>query len=157
LIDALLPLIQDKKINKNMRVFPVFRNSYLKNDTKFIMQQLFNYFSCYSKLFPIEWNYQMKRGDEKKYILNKTTGISGILFAYPTIYAYCMYHNNYKRDFLCELLEKLKIKNFNFSSDKYAGGSKSTQNQLADDILSTLFSEEEIKLYRENYFEKISL
>ncbi|MEB9844370.1 hypothetical protein COD82_19170 [Bacillus cereus] len=154
-IDALLPLIQEKNFKslKSMRVFPIFRNAYVRNDTKFIMQQLFNYFSCFSKLFPIEWDYQMKRGDKVRFILNKTTGISGILFAYPTIFAYCMYHDNYKKDFICELLEKLKSAEFDFSSDTYSGGSKSTQNKLADDILNVIFDNDEIELYRKYYLD----
>jgi DGQHR domain-containing protein len=138
-IDALLPLLEERNMNSENKIMPVFSKYYKNKDSKTIMRYLFNYFKCFKEIFPDEWNYKSNTSDSKRYILNKTTGISGILFAFPTIFAYMKLKGDTSYEFLQDLIFRLKTNNFDFSSEKYGGGSKSIQNTLADDILDTIF------------------
>jgi hypothetical protein len=52
---------------------------------------------------------------------------------------------------LVNLVEKLKNKGLEFTSDKYKGGSKQTQKDLAIDILETLFFDYEIVKYQKRF------
>lgn len=157
LVDSIMPLIEDKKIKfnelnyKSNLLIPIFRKCYLENDTGYIMKNLYNYFRAFKYVFPEEWNYKLNRSDKKKYILNKTTGIGAILIAYPTIYCYLYSEHDYSYEMLVKLIEKLKNKGLEFTSDKYKGGSKQTQKDLAIDILQTLFFDDEMVNYQKNF------
>ncbi|EFI64692.1 MULTISPECIES: DGQHR domain-containing protein [Bacillus cereus group] len=159
-IDALLPLIEDKQIRRTIRsedllLFPVFRENYLQKDSKMIIKNLYNYFKVVKEIFPEEWDYGYKQSDKRKYILNKTTGISGLLFAYCTIYAYLDFYNDFTYNRVKSLISKLRTKGMDFTSEKYGGGSKQTQKRFAEDILNNLFSKEEIIKYRSNFINKV--
>ncbi|WP_394899948.1 DGQHR domain-containing protein [Clostridium butyricum] len=161
LVDSILPLIEDKDLKfdnldyrKNL-IIPVFRKYFLKSDTSYIMKNLYNYFKAFKHVFPDEWNYKLKRSDETKYILNKTTGIGAILMAYPSIYCYLFSIKDYSYEKLVELIEKVKCNGVEFSSNKYKGGSKQTQKDLAIDILENMFYKDRIIEYQKKFIDEL--
>jgi len=149
-IDALSPLFSLKtRYSKNTRQFPIFYREYINKSYSEIMQKLFDYFTLFEKYFKNEWNYITVRKDDVRYILNKTTGITGLLIAYPVIYKSLLEEGEYDSQKLEIYIKRLKENHFDFSSDKYPGGSSSNQNKLADNLLETLFSKNEISELKE--------
>lgn len=163
LIDSILPLIEDKNIKfdysdyKKNLLIPIFRHEYLEKNNKHIMNNLYNYFKAFKSVFPKEWSSMGEGKNNVKYILNKTTGIGGILIAYPTIYCYLNNINDYSYKIVESLIMILKNNNFQFTSDKYKGGSKQTQKDLAIDILEMIFNKDEKIKYQENFIKKMNI
>lgn len=156
MIESLVPLMKKKniKISKEFTdnmILPIFLREFNKKNSKKIIKQLYDYFKCFKEIFPEEWEYEMKNGDKNKYILNKTTGITGILIAYTTIYCYQYYNSDFSYRNLYSLISKLKEKDMDFSSQAYIGGSKQLQKNLAVNIILKIFNKEEIVEFRNNF------
>lgn len=153
-IDALLPLIaKPQRLVSDNILIPVLRETYLKKDDKDIIKKLYDYFKAFKEIFFIEWNYETHLTDKIKYILTKSTGISGLFFAYPTFYCYLHAKQDFQFSTIYSLIEKLKAKNFDFSSKKYGGGGVQVQRQLCNDMLAIIFEGQNIASMRREYIE----
>ena len=155
MIDGILPMFTSKKgkyrkvgeLSSNLEM-PVFYNNYLEKDSKYIVQNLFDYFDLVKKYFYQYWNV------DNGSILIKTTGIIGLMMAYPSIYAYLIvvYGDDlrrYKKE-MSLLFENMKD-NFVPIVSNYTGGGKQVQKRFAVDLLSALFNVEELIEIREKY------
>lgn len=149
-IDAFMTLIQEKdlkveKIYSNNFILPVFRQYYLDGNTKAVIKHLYDYFKSFKELFNEEWEFTKPTyQSDKKFILNKSTGISALIYAFPIIYVYLKQSGNVTYHDFYSLLYCLKQKNFDFSSEKYSGGGKQLQRNLAENILNTIFDQDQI-------------
>lgn len=159
MIEAIVPLIKEKNISFNdaeeiNKVLPVLNEEFKKQDSKIIIKFLYDYFKCFKEVFPYEWEYNVRQNDIKKYILNKTTGISGILMAFSNVYSYQNYINDFSYNTLVILIEKL-VGKIDFTSEIYKGGSKDIQKKLANDISKILFKTDDLYKYRYQMIQKL--
>lgn len=158
MIDAVLPMLNLKKgkykratdLRTNLQ-FPIFHKFYEKRESKYIIQNLYDYLSIVKQNYKEYWNV------ENSSILIKTTGISGLLMAYPTIYAYLVMQfgsdlNRYNKE-LAKIFNNMKPKKFVPIASNYVGGGKQIQKKFACDLLKTLFSEQEILEIRNKFIE----
>lgn len=137
MIEAIQPLFSDKKYKIDFDK-PVLRDLFLKKDTKKIVQLLFDYLKCFISFFE-----KQDYNDEKHEIYIKSTGVCGLLKAFPTIYLR-VYDDTIDRNEnvkkLYDLINK-KMKGFVPLSRVYPGGGGTVQKQFAQDVIDFLFSE----------------
>lgn len=158
LIDGLMPMVTPKKgmyknlddLKANLEL-PIFYDSYRNKDSKYIVQNLYDYLSTVKKCFGDYWN------TSKGSILVKTTGIIGLLMAYPSLYAYM--HMTYGRNdgrYSKELMKLFEQRKGGFLpvAERYTGGGKQVQKNFACDFLLDLFDEELILNTRVDYINK---
>lgn len=135
MIEAIQPLFSQKK-SKTEFDSPVLRELYVNKDRKKIVQLIFDYLKCFISYFE-----KNDYNDPKHEIYLKSTGVCGLLKAFPTIYSR-VYNDNFSREDnfknLYYLIEK-KLNNFKPLSTVYPGGGGTVQKKFAQDIISYLF------------------
>lgn len=159
MIDVVLPMLNLKKtryrstdeLSTNLQ-FPIFYKYYEKRDSKRVIQNLYDYLNIVKQKYKEFWNV------ENNSILIKTTGLSGLLMAYPTIYAYLVMQfgadlDRYSKE-LENLFSNMKHDKFVPIATNYVGGGKQIQKEFACDLLKTLFDEEEIVDIRNKFIER---
>ncbi|MBQ2900504.1 MAG: DGQHR domain-containing protein [Agathobacter sp.] len=157
LIDGLMPMISQKKgmykklddVKANLEM-PIFYENYRNKDSKYIVQNLYDYLNAVKKCFEEYWNAN------KGSILVKTTGIIGLLMAYPTIYAYLrMAYGDNRGRYSKEMLKLLEGRKGKFIpiAERYEGGGKQVQKKFACEFLEDLFDEKTILETRVDYIE----
>lgn len=158
MIDAVLPMLNLKstrykwtdKLSINLQ-FPIFYKFYEKRESKYVIQNLYDYLNIVKQKYKEYWNV------ENNSILIKTTGINGLLMAYPTIYAYLVMQfgsdlNRYNKE-LATLFLNMKHEKFVPIAANYVGGGKQIQKEFACDLLKTLFDEKEIVEIRNKFID----
>lgn len=143
MIDAIVPLFSGgkrRKINSadDGLYLPVFEKKYKDKDVEYILQRLYDYFRCVSEIFPEEWNWVQKRKQTNS-IMNRSTGIVGLLMAYPSIYL-VLKKNGAENDYLelRRLIGRAKETDFKPYSDIYDGGGQSIQKRFAIDFIKAI-------------------
>lgn len=145
MIDALTPLFTKKKINKKKvpLELPVLLKLYEDKNTKNILQLLYDYFKCFISYF-----------EKSKYenpIYLKSTGIAGLIKAFPTVYLKYATNNSFDKESLIKDINNNLI-SFVPTSDKYKGGGFSMQNEYAKDLLKLLLNDDNYgNEYRMNF------
>ena len=134
MIDAISTLFSNKNVNKLSTLeVPVFRQFYENKDSKSIIQNLLDYFIIVAKIYFDYWTKDYKS------ILIKSTGIVGLIKAYPTFYIFLnqeQYDRNENYYKLKEIIACSRNNNFKPTSDNYGGGGASQQARFARDLIN---------------------
>ncbi len=134
-IEAIEALFSSKNVKDTTKFeLPIFRNEYLKNDSKRIIQELLDYLTALNRVFKEYW------ADS---VMTKSTGIAGVLKAYPTFYVYLnsegVSDRNSRYALLKEKLEMAIRNGFEPKSENYPGGGASLQKKFAIDLINASF------------------
>ncbi|MCQ2791931.1 MAG: DGQHR domain-containing protein [Bacilli bacterium] len=133
MIDAIQPLFSDRNYRSSFDA-PVLRELYLKHDIKGIVQIIYDYLSIFITYFGC------KEFDHPIYM--KSTGIGGLLKAFPTLYSEFYDKTKTRTENISILKSKMYtvLEHFVPTSNKYPGGGASVQKRFAEDLIALLCS-----------------
>lgn len=112
------------------------RDYFIDEQDEIILKLMYNCFNAVRVVFPEEYD------DSKKYVLWKTTGFSAIIKSFPELYRAGVKEHDLTEGFFIKAFSKVKElvkeKQVLLTSDKFGGGGKQVQQQLAQIIVEAM-------------------